>query len=376
MRLLEKLGSEKLAGRRVLLRVDLNVPRERGAVRDDFRIKRMVPTVKKLLDAHCQVIMLAHLGEPGATLGPVAKYLEQFFPLIFVHNLKSIPESVNWPTSVAVLLENLRLQPGEENNSPELAQRLASLGDFYVNEAFSASHRGHASIVSLPRFLPGYVGPAFATEVRELSQLFRPASPLMVILAGAKFKTKLPLVRRFLEIADKIFIGGALAHSFFKFLGYEIGQSLRDDVPGLEDLIRHRKIILPAEVLVRREGRLQVTTPDQVPADATIVDAGPAVAGQLAELVTEAKTILWNGPLGNYEQGFVTPTHDLAKLIAHYQARAIVGGGDTIAAIEKLNLFDKFGFVSTGGGAMLDFLAEGTLPGIKALEENEKKFPF
>ncbi len=367
MRSLADLTDVELVGKRVLMRVDLNVPIEQGTVRDDFRIKRAIPTVKKLLESGAQVIMLAHIAGERRSLAPVAEYLQQFFPVLFIYQKQEIPDLAHWPAGKVVLLENLRLDSREENNSGEFAQELAKLGDLYVNEAFSASHRAHASIVSLPKLLPSYAGLAFATEVRELSQLFQPEAPLGIIIGGAKFGTKLPLVRKFLPLADKIFIGGALAHSFFKLLGYEIGQSLWDNVSGLEDLVKNKKIILPAEVLIRRGENISVTTPDRVPADATIVDAGPAALGQLAELVTDSKTILWNGPLGNYEQGFVTPTLDLARLIAHYPARAVVGGGDTIAAIEKLNLFDKFGFVSTGGGAMLDFLATGTLPGIEAL---------
>lgn len=375
MKLLADLTDLELVGKRVLLRVDLNVPIEDGQVRDDFRIKRAIPTIKKLLTARAQVILLSHLGEKNASLATIADYLQQFFPVLFIKNINEVPSSANWPAGSVVLLENLRLDPREENNSSEFAQDLAKLGDIYINEAFSVSHRAHASIVSLPKLLPSYAGPQFAEEVKQLSELFKPAQPLVVIIGGAKFGTKLPLVQKFLPIAEKIFIGGALAHPIFKLLGYEIGQSLCDDsLKDLESLATDPKIVLPSEVLVKRGDEVGSTTPDQVPRDGVIVDAGPAALGQLSELISEAKTVLWNGPLGNYEQGFVSPTHDLAQVLAASGAHSVVGGGDTIAAIEKLKLFDKFGFVSTGGGAMLDFLAGGTLPGIEALEESAKKF--
>lgn len=370
MKLLADLTDLELAGRRVLVRVDLNVPVKNGAVRDDFRIKSFLPTVKRLRDAGALVLLLSHCGEKAGSLEPLADYLQQFFPALFVRNIDEVPDQESWPDGAVVLLENLRLNDGEKNNSPELARELAKLGEIYVNEAFSVSHRAHASIVLLPKLLPSFAGLRFAEEVKQLSALFQPEPPLVVIIGGAKFGTKLPLVQKFLPLAEKIFIAGALAHPVFKLLGYEIGQSLCDNnLEDLEALATDSRVILPSEVLVKRGNELGSARPDGVPSDGVIVDAGPAALGQLAELLSEAKTILWNGPLGNYEQGFVTSTHDLAQLIAAHPARSVVGGGDTIAAIEKLNLLDKFSFVSTGGGAMLDYLATGTLPGIEALEE-------
>lgn len=371
----DDISPDALRNRRVLLRLDLNVPVLHGAVQDDFRIRRSVPTVKKLLDSGAQLIILSHLGKEKESLATVAKYLEQFFPVLFVSNLAAIPPSTRWPNGVAVVLENLRQNPGEEMNSPDFASKLAVQGDIFVNEAFSVSHRAHASIVGLPNLLPSYAGPEFAEEVKKLSQLFQPEKPLTVIIGGVKFGTKLPLVRKFLNIADKIFVGGALAHNFFKLKGYEIGLSVWDDsVRDLDDLLMDERVILPNEVLVKRDDYVSVTTPDKVPVDGIIVDAGPATLGQLAELANDSRTILWNGPLGNYEDGYADATLDLARLLAGGSASVVVGGGDTIAAVEKLNLFDQFRFVSTGGGAMLDFLAEATLPGIKALEESAKKF--
>ncbi len=362
MRWLSNISDSELAGKRVLLRLDLNVPvitSPSGAVeiRDDFRIKNSLPTIKKLQDAGAKITVLAHLGEKGASIKPVAEYLKSLV------------------TGEIEVLENLRLDPGEENNSPDFAEKLAARADYYINEAFSASHREHASIVGLPARLPSAAGLEFQQEVAHLSALVNPTQPLLVIIGGAKFGTKLPLVRKFLNIADKIFIAGALAHPLFKLKGYEIGQSLCDESAGdLSDLANHPKIILPSEVLVAENGKTYATTPDRVTKEGKIVDAGPRALADLGNLVKNSRTILWNGPLGNYEQGYGEPTRELAKLVASSEAESVVGGGDTIAAIESLNIFEQFTFVSTAGGAMLDYLANGTLPGIEALEESEKKF--
>lgn len=363
MRWLSNIPDSELAGKRVLLRLDLNVPfvhdpiSGEAEIRDDFRIKNSLPTIKRLQHTGAQIIALAHLGEKGAVIKPAADYLK-----------KLVGGDIE-------ILENLRLDPGEENNSLEFAKELAARGDFYINEAFSASHRAHASIVGLPTLLPSAAGLEFEEEVQNLSALLQPESSLLVIIAGAKFGTKLPLVRRFLDIADRVFIAGALAHPLFRLKGYEIGRSLCDDSAGdLSDLVNHPKIILPSEVMVREGEKIVITTPDQVSADGIIVDAGPRALADLENLIKNSRTILWNGPLGNYEQGYGEPTRELAKLIAESGTKSVLGGGDTIAAIESLDLFDQFSFVSTAGGAMLDYLASGTLPGIEALEESERKF--
>lgn len=356
MRWLKDISDQNLTGRRVLLRLDLNVPIENGVVSDDFRIKQSLPTLHKLVAAGARVTVLAHLGKKGASISPVAAYLKKLFPTV-------------------TILENLRLDSGEESNAPEFAAKLAAQGDLYINDAFSASHRVHASIVGLPQLLPGAAGLEFAAEVRHLSRLFQPARPFLAIIGGAKFGTKLPLVRHFLGIADHIFIGGALAHPIFKLRGWEIGKSLSDDAVGdLSDLAHNSKVIIPSEVVVKQNEKTFVTTPDRVPTDGTIVDAGARVLADLGKIINDAATILWNGPLGNYEHGYGEPTQELGKMIVKSRAETVIGGGDTIAALESLNIFDQFGFVSTAGGAMLDYLVKGTLPGIIALEENAKKF--
>jgi len=268
----------------------------------------------------------------GASVGPLRKY---------------VPAGMK-------LLENLRNNPGEEGNAAKFARALAAKADLYVNEAFSVSHREHASIVRVPKLLSSFVGLEFLLEIQELSKAFYPKKPFLFILGGAKFDTKLPLLEKFSHIADRIFVGGALANNFFKEQGKDIGDSLVSEGDfGLKALLDTGKIILPEDTIVK---------------DGRILDAGPIAIENLKPLISAAKLVLWNGPLGNYEKGYKTSTLALAKMISEFGGESIIGGGDTLAAIHELNILDKFSFVSTGGGAMLDFLATGTLPGIEALK--------
>lgn len=322
------LDAKDLKGKRVLVRVDWNVVKG-GRVANDFRIKKSLPTIEHLIDAGAHVILATHLEE--GNIEPLKVF---------------IPHGVE-------LLPNLRENSGEETNTEEFAKELAAKADIYVNEAFSASHRKHASIVGVPKLLPSFAGLRFSREIKELSKVFYPKKPFLFILGGAKFDTKLPLLKKFVTIADDIFVGGALANNFFKEIGRDVGQSLVSDGDfNLGELLNSDKIMLPEDTIVQ---------------DDKILDAGPIALEKLKEKIAVAKLILWNGPLGNYELGYKVATLELAKLIAESGVESIVGGGDTLAAIEELNLLDKFSFVSTGGGAMLDFLATGTLPGIEAL---------
>jgi phosphoglycerate kinase len=268
------------------------------------------------------------------------------------------------------MLENTRRFKGEVENEKVLAKNFASLGSIFVNEAFSVSHRPHASIVGIPRIIPGYAGFLFADEVSHLSKAFNPPKPFLFILAGAKFETKFPLVKKFLELADTVFLGGALANDLLKAKGYEIGLSKHafSDL-GFAEVGASPKLILPIDVVVEASGVAAIKDVSDVASNEKIVDAGPKTLALLAEKIAAAKFILWNGTLGAYEDGFVGPTEALAGSITSSGAESVVGGGDTLASIAKLNLTDKFSFVSTGGGAMLDFLANGTLPGITALEQ-------
>ena len=327
------LEAGDLKGKKVLVRVDWNVLIEDGKVVDDFRIKKSLSTLEYLKGAGAKVVIATHL-EPEGTH---TKLLQTY-----------VPKGMK-------LLENLRANPGEESNSKEFAKELASKIDLYVNEAFSVSHRRHASIVGVPLYLPSYIGLQFALEIKELSKAFYPKKPFLLILGGAKFDTKLPLLKKFIHIADCIFVGGALANNFFKEQGVDIGRSLASEGDfGLKALLNTGKIILPEDTIIK---------------DGKILDAGQRTMENLKSIISTSKLVLWNGPLGGYENGYKVATLALAKIISEANCESIIGGGDTIASIRELNLFDKFSFVSTGGGAMLDFLATGTLPGIEAIKQ-------
>jgi len=336
------LEAENLEGKRVLVRVDWNVPIENGVVTDDFRIQKSLPTIEFLQKAGAKIILISHLDKETDSLHPVFEYVKNFLPLTFEKQ------------SDLMLLENLRFDKGEKENSRDFAVKLASQADIFVNEAFSESHREYASIVGLPKLLPSYAGLQFYEEVKRLSNAFYPKHPFLFVLGGAKFETKLPLLDKFLNIADNIFVGGALANNFFKEQGQDVGTSLVSDGDfNLKEKLKSGKIVLPIDTTL--EGT-------------RIVDVGTKTIEDLKNKMSDAKFILWNGPLGEFEKGFKTGTLDLAKLIASSSAETIVGGGDTLSAIKELGIMNKFSFVSTGGGAMLDFLATGTLPGIEALK--------
>ena len=335
-----KYISKNLKGKTALVRVDFNVPIKNGKVQDDFRIVKALPTIKFLLKGGAKIVLITHLGEDGsASLEPVIKH---FFAIS-----KISPERVSF-------FDNIRKFPGEMKNDPVFAKELSKMGDIYVNEAFSVSHRLHASIVTLPKLLPAYAGLQLEEEVKNLSHALKNTKhPFLFILGGAKFSTKMPLIKKYLKLADCVFVGGALANDFLKANGYDVGKSLvSDNNFGIEKLLKNKKLILPT---------------DFVKKDGVIVDIGNESINNLASLIKKSKLILWNGPLGKYEDGGGDATKKILKLIASSKAETIIGGGDTVTLISQMKMEKKFSFVSTGGGATLDFLANGTLPGIKAL---------
>ena len=268
-----------------------------------------------------------------------------------------------------ILLENLRRETGEKNNSPSFARALSRYGDVYVNDAFSVSHRPHASIIGITKYLDGYAGFQLEEEIKSLSVAFNPSHPFLFILGGAKFDTKMPLIKKFLRDADKVLISGALSNDFFKAKGYEVGTSLVEDKNyEIPSLLKHKNLLLPLDLEVAKGSKVRFTKPDGVLPDENIVDVGPQTVELLRDLITKSKFILWNGPLGKYENGFGGATEKVLKIISKSKSQSIIGGGDTVVLISKLKLEDKLGFVSTGGGATLDFLVKGTLPGIKVLK--------
>ncbi len=369
---LEDIGD--VLGKKVFLRVDFNVPIEDGKVVDDYRIIKSLPTINWLKDKGARVILASHLDEKsGITLAPVGEYLQSHFPVKFIGKVigEVVAETVtSMKNGDIVLLENLRQNPGEENNDEAFSKALASLADIYINDAFAVSHRAHASIVGVPKFLPKYAGLLMDAEIKNLSSVFNPPHPFLFILGGAKFDTKLPLIEKFLSLAEHVFVGGALSNNIFKEMGYEVGKSLVSDGDfNIKNLLGDQRLIIPRDVEVLTEsGEKIIRKVNEVLATETIYDSGPETLANLSDLVKGSKCVLWNGPLGNYEKGFIQPTIDLVKILAESGDKTIVGGGDTLAAISSSGVEDKISFISTGGGAMLQFLLDETLPGIEALK--------
>jgi phosphoglycerate kinase len=367
----------------ILVRASLNVPVENGKVANDYRLRRALLTIKFLTEKGARVVLISHLGEQGTeTLAPVAKALGTLIP-----NVSFFGETIGVGARGAVhdlsaghvlVLENLRRDRGEKDNSYAFAQELAKLADVFVEDSFDTCHRKHASIVTLPTLLPSYAGLVLEQEVGELSQALTPAKESLAIIGGAKFSTKEAVLQKLLETYAHLFVGGALANDFLKASGAEVGKSLVSDgdVGDIKKLIGNPKLVMPIDSIVIPADKMTAPNPrsyarvapsGDVKADETILDHGPGTVALLTKLAKGTKTILWNGPLGNYENGFVDATNGTARAVADSGAHSVVGGGDTIAAIEGLGLLPRFSFVSTGGGAMLDFLAQGTLPGIEAL---------
>lgn len=368
-----------LEGVKVLTRVDFNVPIQNGVVVDDFRIRMSLPTIQFLTSKNAKVILIAHLESSDGSnnsLKPAADSLVKLgVKVTFVENIRNASKAIEaMGNGGCILLNNLRLSEAEKDNEPLFAKELASLADIYVNDAFSVSHRAHASIVGVPKFLPSYAGIQLENEIKHLSKAFNPTHPFLFILGGAKFETKLPLLQKFLKIADTIFVGGALANDFFKAKGYEVGVSLlsKGNI-DFKALLADSKIMIPVDVVDQDHVNKNA---DAVSKTDKIMDSGSATIEELKQVIAQSKFILWNGPLGLYENGYQGATLELAKLMSgatEKGATTIIGGGDTLAAVATVGAQEKFTFISTGGGAMLDFLANGTLVGIQALENSAKQ---
>lgn len=371
------LHRDAFSGKRVLLRLDFNVPLEGGEIRDDYRIRESLSTINFLREAGARLVIISHIGKgkPEDTLRPVAAYLEKLYPTVtFLPTLRSeenVRITQNSVPGDIVLIENLRHDKGEEANDPEFSSYLASLGDVYVNDAFSVSHRAHASVVGVPALLPHFTGIRLAQEVERLQLAFHPEHPFLFILGGAKISTKMPLLKKFLDIADHVFVGGAIVNNFFKVGGHEIGTSVydKDELEGLSSYLQHPRLIIPSDVVVKNPSGSETRVLTEVNSSDMIVDVGRETIKHLEGVIGESKLIVWNGPLGFYEEGFTEGTRELLGLIAGSRATSIIGGGDTVALINEMGAIEKFSFVSTGGGAMLDFLANETLPGIEALQK-------
>lgn len=365
---------EDVKGKHVMVRLGLNVPIEDGKVADPYRIQEVMPTVDFLQQRGAKVIIISHIGrEKDETLEPVAEYVtaNAKWPLMFMKDIFSdeTRHAVNDMTPGDVILfENLRQWDGETKNDPKFAELLASYADIYVNDAFPVAHRKHASVVGIPSHIPGYIGLQMIDEVENLSKAFHAEHPFIFMLGGAKVNTKLPLMKQFVGKADTIFAGGILANDFFKAEHLGIGDSLTSDVDAPEDMIGTPGFMLPKDVVVERNGDGATTIPEEIEEHDKIFDIGPMTIKLLEEKIKDAKFIIWNGPFGWTEGGYDTGTLAIAQAISKSDAYSVIGGGDTLSAVPN-EVEEGFNFVSTGGGAMLDFLADGSIAGLEVLKK-------
>ncbi len=386
---IKKMTSLDLSGKRVLIREDLNVPIKDGVVASDARIRAALPTIQAAMTAGARVMVMSHLGRPEEgkfaqefSLAPVAKRMTQ---------LLGIPVALkqDWLNGVAVepgavvLLENVRLNKGEKKNSDELAKKMAALCDIFVMDAFGTAHRAEASTHGVAKYAPiACAGPLLVSELTALeTALEKPARPLLAIVAGSKVSTKLTVLETLLSKVDQMIVGGGIANTFLAALGFNVGKSLHE--PEMLDICRRlleqsqkRGIVIPmpTDVVVATEfsakAEADVKPVGEVAANEMILDIGPDSADHIATLIAAAGTVLWNGPVGVFEfDQFGEGTRTLANAIARSKAFSLAGGGDTLAAIEKYGIEDSISYISTGGGAFLEFVEGKKLPAVEILEQ-------
>lgn len=398
---LTDLPDSALSGRRVLMRVDYNVPLdESGEITDDTRIRATLPTLEYLLERDARIVLVSHLGRPKGTwnekysLAPVARRLAELVdaPVQFVNDVTGsrAHEATDAlaPRSI-LLLENVRFLAGEETNDRALSEALAALGDVYVNDAFGAAHRAHASTCGVAEVMredgrPAVAGFLMARELRYLEgALESPERPFTAILGGAKISGKIDVIQNLLPRVDHLLIGGAMANTFFKALGLETGKSLVEDgrVEMARELLRTAadKLVLPVDCVVAGEARAGIRSwivdRDDIPPEGMVLDIGPKSVATFRDFVERSRTVVWNGPMGMFEiDDFSHGTIGVARALADATdkgATTIVGGGDTAAAVEAAGVADRMSHVSTGGGASLEFLEGRTLPGVAALSDKE-----
>lgn len=384
-----------LIGKRVLIREDFNVPMENGEITNDQRIRAALPTIQKAMDAGAAVILVSHMGrptegefDPQYSLAPVAKRLSDLLdePVKFI---TPWPEDVDVEPGEVVLLENVRFNPGEKANDDILSIRMAALCDVFVMDAFGCAHRAHASTHGIARYAPiACAGPLLELEVKALSKaLDNPKKPMMAIVGGSKVSTKLTILRSLCQMVDMLIVGGGIANTFLVAQGHKVGKSLYEpdlveEARSLLSLCESRGIKFPMPVDVITGDRFTQSAVantrniDDVKDDELILDIGPKTAQMYAHLIEQAKTIVWNGPVGVFEMPqFSEGTQALAKAVAKSHAFSIAGGGDTVAAIDKFNVQNDISYISTGGGAFLEFLEGKPLPAIAILKERYDALP-
>ena len=400
--------AKKITGKKVLLRVDFNVPLSTGisgkkeVIEDEFKIIKTLPTIEYLLKHKCKIVIATHLGRPfkdkkvrdllinhktgeaevlaDFSVKPIAKRLGELLDkkVKFVNdviNLKAGSLVGQMERGDIVCLQNLRFEKGELDNDLNFAKELAKFGDIYVNDAFSVCHRAQASVSAIKNFLPSYAGLLLEQEIEYLNKAIKPKKPLILVIGGAKIETKIPLIKKFQKKSHRILIGGALANNFFAAHKLEVGKSLVDkNSIKFAKKFKDKNIILPIDVIVstkKKGGKLKLKKPDEVSKNELILDIGPETIRLFAGFIKKANTIIWNGPLGMFEQEeFKNGTVFIARVIASRstgKAYGVVGGGETIEALKLTKMFEYVDWVSTGGGAMLSYLGGEKMPGLKGI---------
>jgi len=374
--------------KKVLVRVDFNVPLKEGRVGDDTRIQAALPTLRYLLEQGAAVVLMSHLGRPKGkvvpelSLRPVAEHLSQLLgqPVAFAPDCVG-PEAQQAKAALkpgeVLLLENTRFHPEEKKNDPDFARQLAAGCDLFVNDAFGSAHRAHASTVGVAQYLPAVAGFLMEKELRYLGQaLESPARPFVAILGGAKISDKIGVVRNLLSKADRVLIGGGMANTFLAALGYAMGDSLveQEAIETAKALLQDGsdKLLLPVDLVIADafapDAQRRVVPVGDIPAGWRALDIGPDTVDAFAEVIREARTVVWNGPMGVFEMApFAQGTFGIARAVAESDAVSIVGGGDSVAAVKQSGLADRITHLSTGGGASLEMLEGKVLPGVAAL---------
>ncbi len=386
-----------LANKRIILRVDLNVPIQQGKITDATRIKKIIPIIKELSNKKAKIILISHLGRPKGkidkklSLQPIAPVLENLLNSKVYFSKEScgmsaIEKSNKIKSGEVLLLENIRFNKEEEANSESFAKELSKIGDIYINEAFSCSHRAHASVSEITKFISSYAGKLLSEEVNVINMITSKAKkPVTCIIGGSKISTKIGILNNLIEKMQSIIIVGAMANNFIKHNGHNIGKSLfeKNQENLLENIIKKCKenncnLIIPEDVIVAKDlkSKGQMKTLDKIENTDLILDIGSKTVMKIIKIIDESKTILWNGPAGYFEiDEFSSGSNKIAKKISENTQNksliSIAGGGDTVAAINNFGCSDGFTYVSTAGGAFLELLEGKILPGIKALEVNE-----
>ncbi|TQR06756.1 phosphoglycerate kinase [Psychrobacillus soli] len=389
----QSLSDVTLQGKRVFCRVDFNVPMEDGAITDDTRIRAALPTINSLIEQGAKVILASHMGRPKGEvkeelrLTKVGEHLAKLLNKPVTKLDESIGQTVELVVSEMadgdiILLENVRFHAGEEKNDPALAKAFASLADVYVNDAFGAAHRAHATTEGIAKLLPAVSGLLMEKELDVLGKaLSNPERPFTTIIGGAKVKDKIGVIDHLLDKVDNILIGGGLSYTFTKALGNDIGTSLleEDKMELAKSFVEKAKekgvsFYLPVDVVVAdefsKDANTKVVDIDQIPSDWMGLDIGPKTAALYADVIKNSKLIIWNGPMGVFEmETFANGTKGVADAMAETAGYTIIGGGDSAAAVEKFNVADKMDHISTGGGASLEFMEGKDLPGVSALND-------